>query len=252
MNNIKKGFSTNNILVALLIVFAFVTGYLYNRVSNLESKNTQNTQAQETGEDTKVLGANEPTAQQPPESPKNLKVKKPDPKTDHWEGPTNAKVVLIEYSDFECPFCERYYKTPGEILKNNKEVAHVFRHFPLSFHPKAQKSAEATECAAELGGNEAFWSLSHAIFEAMPDMELSQLPDLAAKAGVDKAAFKKCLDSDKYAKKVTDQLNEGSTAGIAATPSTVIYNMKTGKNEVVEGALPTTEVQKTLDSVLKS
>jgi protein-disulfide isomerase len=79
---------------------------------------------------------------------------------DHLIGNKDANFILVEYSDFECPFCKRFHPTATKLYKENPDVAWVYRHFPLDFHPTAQKSAEASECLAKIGGNEAFWKFN--------------------------------------------------------------------------------------------
>lgn len=233
----------NNVTVALLIVAAFVIGYLWNKVQSLEKGGSGQTQQ----------AANVTPAEQLTTRPTKLKIKKPDPKVDHWTGNKNAQFVLVEYTDLECPFCKANEQTPPKLLKNfGNKLAHVHRNFPLSFHPKAQDSAEAVECAGELGGQEAFWNMRAAIFAAMPDMPLTDLPSIAAKQGVNKAKFKQCLDSNKYEQKVKDQLNEGSTAGVAATPTTVIYDMKSGNTSVIEGAVPYEQQKTQLEDFIRN
>src|SRR3989344_94253 len=89
----------------------------------------------------------------------DLKKVAPVSEVDHIFGASPAnKVFIIEFSDTECPFCKRFHPTMKKIVENyNGQVAWVYRHFPLAFHTKAKREAEATECAAELGSNDAFW-----------------------------------------------------------------------------------------------
>jgi protein-disulfide isomerase len=82
---------------------------------------------------------------------------------DHLIGNKDARFQLVEYSDFECPFCKKFHPTATKLYKENSDIAWVYRHFPLDFHATAQKSAEASECIAKLGGNDAFWKFNETI-----------------------------------------------------------------------------------------
>ncbi len=95
------------------------------------------------------------------------KIVKPDPSKDHWYGSKNARYVIIEYSDFECPFCRRFHSVPKKLLKDfGDKLAWVYRHVPLnSIHPNSQMEAEASECATEIGGNQGFWKYANKLFE---------------------------------------------------------------------------------------
>lgn len=98
---------------------------------------------------------------------KNLTYKPVD-ESDHIRGSSDAKVKLIEYSDFECPFCKRHHPVMQQLVSTYSEsdFAWVYRHLPLtSIHPKAQPFAEASECAAEIGGNDGFWAFADAVFQ---------------------------------------------------------------------------------------
>ncbi len=98
--------------------------------------------------------------------PQAPKVQAPDPEKDHWRGSKDARYVLIEYSDFECPYCQRFHPTAKQFEQENEDVAWVYRHFPIrTIHPDAQKLAELSECVVEQKGPEGFWQFSDMVFE---------------------------------------------------------------------------------------
>lgn len=203
-----------------------------------------------------VLGAKQPAVVAPSAPPDGQAPSGPVPpvtKDDHIIGSSNAKVVLIEYSDLECPFCQRFHPTMQQAVKEyGDKVAWVYRHYPLSFHANAQKEAEASECAAELGGNKAFWNYIDKIFERSTvggtGFALDKLVPLAKELGLNESKFKNCLDSGKHAKTVQDQLNGGSAAGVQGTPGTFVV----GKNgsQLIPGALPYESIKQAIDAAL--
>jgi protein-disulfide isomerase len=109
---------------------------------------------------------------------------------DHIRGNSNAKVMMVEYSDTECPFCKRFHATLNQVLSAHTakgDVAWVYRHNPLAIHPRAQKEAEATECAAEQGGNTAFWKYLDRLIEVTPSnngLNPAELPKIAQYIGI--------------------------------------------------------------------
>lgn len=181
---------------------------------------------------------------------------KPVDKDDHVLGDVSkAKVVMIEYSDMECPFCKRFHPTMQQAVKEyGSQVAWVWRHFPLSFHQNAQKEAEASECAAELGGNTAFWKYLDAVMERTAaggtGFALDALVPLAKEQGLNEAKFKSCLDSGKYAQKVRDQMASGEAAGVTGTPGTILLT-RDGRSQLVPGALPYESLKQSIDSMLQ-
>lgn len=153
---------------------------------------------------------------------------------DHVRGNKNAKVTLIEYSDYECPFCKRHEPSMVQALKDfPNDVRIVYRHYPLtSIHPNAQKSAEAAECAAKLGGNDAFWKLHDKLFEISPALTPDALVAAAKGLGLNEANFKKCLDSGEMAGRVDSDVASGNDSGVEGTPATFI------NGQLVSGAVP--------------
>jgi protein-disulfide isomerase len=146
---------------------------------------------------------------------------------DHWRGPQDAKIVLVEYSDTECPFCQLFHNTLAQAAKEYpNDFAWVYRHYPIAqLHSKATKEAEATECAAELGGNDGFWQYMDRLMEVTPannGLDTLELPKIAAFVGLDEAKFKDCLASGKYADKVNKEIAEAQEIGAQGTPYSVL------------------------------
>ena len=196
-----------------------------------------------------------PTAPSNPTAPTAGKIK-PVSADEHVLGDINtAKVVMITYSDFECPFCKRFHPIFKQVYDAYKgSVALVYRHFPLSFHVNAQKEAEATECAAELGGNDAFWKFTDAIYDRTTSngtgFALTKLVPLAGELGLDKVKFKTCLDSGKYAEKVQQDMAEGVEAGVNGTPGNILMT-KNGTSKLLPGALPFEVFKQEIDPLVQ-
>ena len=136
------------------------------------------------------------------------------------------------------------------------KVNWVYRHFPLSFHnPGAQKEAEASECAAELGGNDAFWKYADLIYQRTRSngkgFPLTGLVPLAKEIGLDGKKFKACLDSGKMAARVSEDSTEGIQIGITGTPGNVLLNNETGAVALKPGALPLEAMKGDIDHLLK-
>lgn len=229
--------NSSSFLVILLIILSFFTGFLFFKVQSLQNNNN----------------LTQGTPQQQAQAPElNLDKIPKVTKDDHILGSLSADLILVEYADFECPFCKSFHPTMKQVLEEyGDKVAWVYRHYPLTdIHTKAQKTAEASECVAEIGGNDAFWKFTDLLFERMPDVEISQLSSIAGESGVDANVVKNCIDSNKYADKVSQQLKAGSAGGINGTPGTVIIT-KDDKRELIGGALPFEQVKTQTDSLLK-
>jgi protein-disulfide isomerase len=176
---------------------------------------------------------------------------------DHVRGNPDAPVSLIEYSDFECPFCKGFHETAKQVVEAyGGKVNWVYRHFPLDFHnPAAQREAEAAECVAELKGNDAFWRYADLLFArtrsnggGVPEADL---PTLASSVGVDRARFGECLRGNRKAARVKEDLDEGMAIGITGTPGNILRNNRTGKVIARSGALPLALLRPEIDELLK-
>jgi len=176
---------------------------------------------------------------------------------DHVYGDPDAPVSLIEYSDFECPFCKRFHLTAKRVVEAyDGQVNWVYRHFPLAFHnPGAQKQAEASECAAELGGNDAFWTYADKIFERTRSggrgFPLDGLVLLAEEIGLDGAEFRECLDEERRAGRVKEDYDEGVSIGISGTPGNILLHNASGEVIPVPGAAPFDTLKQLIDQLLE-
>jgi len=168
--------------------------------------------------------------------------------SDHVLGNPGAPIVFIEYSDLECPACQYFHAEMHKLIDEygpSGDVAWVYRHAPLEqLHSKAPKEAQAAECVAELGGNDAFWKFIDRVFEVSPTnngLDLTLLPEIATFAGVDANAFNTCLESDRHQDTVRQGLQEAintAEGGRLGTPHNfVVIN---GGEEIVPlpGGIP--------------
>jgi protein-disulfide isomerase len=171
---------------------------------------------------------------------------------DDWrvQGAVDAPVTIIEYSDFQCPYCARYFtETYPQIREqyiDTGQVRYLFRHFPLQFHSEAVPAAQAAECAGEQGK---FWEMHDALFERQDEWAGSADPqavfvDLAGGLDLDGAEFEACLTSEKYAAKVQADLQEGATEGITGTPGFFVNGV------LLSGAQPLEAFQEQIDYFL--
>lgn len=185
------------------------------------------------------------------------KLRAPSVSYDHILGDPKAPISLIEYSDFECPFCKRFHLTAHAVVKSyGGKVNWVYRYFPLGFHnPAAEREAEAAECVAALGGNSAFWKFADGIYantasngEGVPT---GRLESLAKDLGIDTKRFDQCLEKHRYAARVKNDLREGKAIGIQGTPGNTLRNNGTGEIRLRPGARPLQALKADIDDLLK-
>jgi protein-disulfide isomerase len=180
-----------------------------------------------------------------------------DPKADHIKGNPNAKVFIVEYSDSECPFCKVLHKTMNQLMSevgNNGDVAWVYRQFPLDgLHRKARKEAVAMECAADQGGNVAFWKYTDRLFEVTTSndgLDEKELPKIAQFTGLNVAQFNTCLTSGKFDKKVEDEVQNAAATGGNGTPWSIVVGPN-GKKLPMNGAVPLDTIKGMIKEVQK-
>ena len=157
-------------------------------------------------------------------------------------GPSTAPVTMVEFSDFQCPFCGKAHDTVEQVMQTYAgKVKLVFRHYPLEFHKNAEKAAEASMCANEQGK---FWEYHDVLFKNQQTLEVPQLKDHAKDVGLDTASFSACLDSGKYKKAVDDDMAAGQKVGVTGTPAFFINGV------MINGAQPFDEFKKVIDQEL--
>lgn len=245
-----KDTKINTYLVTALVIFAFFLGMLTNKVLSLEKA------LKTTTTNNNVLGNTDST---PPNSALQNPTQPPakvDVAIGHLPalGPDNAKVTIVEFSDFQCPFCEKfvndaYPQIYDAYIKTNK-VKFAYRHYPLtSIHPNAQKAHEASECANE---QNKFWEYHNLLFKnqttwsPQPSADAANsFTDYASQLNLNTDQFRSCLDTDKYKENVQKDTTDGDTAGVDGTPTLFINGIR------LVGAQPFAKIQALIEQELK-
>ncbi|MBF0428038.1 MAG: DsbA family protein [Magnetococcales bacterium] len=159
------------------------------------------------------------------------------------KGDAKAAITIIEFSDFECPYCRRAQAALKKVQEvYGDKVRMVFRHYPLPFHTKAPKASEAAQCAADQGK---FWPMHDLLFNEKSSLELADLKKAATTVGLDQAVFDKCLDSGKHAARITEDLTQGKKLGVTGTPTFFVNGVR------IVGAQPFEKFKSVIDDELK-
>lgn len=158
-------------------------------------------------------------------------------------GPGSAPVTLVEFSDFQCPYCARFFSTLRQVLdKYGPQVRLIYRNFPLlQIHPYAEKAAEAGLCAADQGH---FWDMHDLMFQTQGQLKEEDLKGKAAQLKLNMESFNSCLDSGQHAEQVKQDLYAGSKLGVTGTPALFI------NGRFVSGAVPFADIAKVIDEEL--
>lgn len=167
----------------------------------------------------------------------------PITEADHVRGDLKkAKVVMVEYSDFECPFCGRHNPSMLSAMEDfGDDIAWVYRHFPLSFHPEANPAALASECAAEQGK---FWEFADIMYENQETLSTEFYQSTAKSLKLNMNKFNDCFETAKYQDRINADMATGSEAGVSGTPATFI------NGQLVSGAVPYTTLKDAISSFL--
>lgn len=226
--------------ISILIAAVLISGTLIY---------TQNDSQKSIGQNNGQLAAAGQQGGNQPSGPVNVSAD-----DDAYLGDKNAPVTMIEFSDFQCPFCRKFMTdTLPQIKKeyiDTGKVKLVYRDFPLSFHPGAAPAAEGAECAKDQGK---FWEMHDAIFNEQEkqgsgtiQFGIADVKKWAAKVELDTAKFNQCLDSGKYKAEVGKDIADGTAAGVSGTPATFI------NGRLLVGAQPFAAFKAIIDQELKN
>lgn len=237
MDNIPQKNSSPAIPIAIICGFAMIALAIFFTNKN-DSAPTSLTAQQATNQETQQDGRLRPVDE-----------------TDYIYGNPNAPIMIVEYSDYECPFCKQFHATMHQIMDEfgvGGKVAWVYRQLPLpQLHPNATKISEAALCVGDIGGNSAFWSFSNLIFDERDLDEptnVTKLIDYAEEVGVDKNDYISCINSGRMQEAVLQSAEEGFRLGGQSTPYTVIT---VGDQEaVINGAQPYDVVESIVSNLI--
>lgn len=161
---------------------------------------------------------------------------------DPSKGGKDAKVTVIEFTDYQCPFCSKVRPTVKQLLADyGDKVRYVLRDFPLEFHPAAKKAAEAAQCA---GDQSKYWEYSELLWNNQKSLDIPDLKRYAGEVQLDQKKFDACLDDGKYTAEVDKDQADGSKAGVNGTPTFFI------NGRVLSGALPLDQFKQVIDAEL--
>lgn len=186
---------------------------------------------------------NQPTAAEEAAAPDtDIKITKDD----YIYGSEDAPITIVEFSDFQCPYCSSFHPTLKQIVDEYPDqVRWVYKHFPLSsIHPMAQSAAEASECAGEEGGNDAFWNFADALYDNQQNLSRDTYVSIATDLGLDVKDFTECIDDRDFQEKVQSDYQRGVAAGVRGTPGSFI------NGQSVSGAVPYENLKQIIDSML--
>ena len=208
----------------------------------------------------RITKVNPTPAQQQQLKSQNLSdVIRPIDANDHVLGSPKARILVVEYSDTECPYCKMFQSTMLSIMQNygqDGNVAWVYRHYPITeLHSKSFNEAVALECAGNIGGNSKFWEYTDKIYEVTPSndgLDPKELTNIATAVGLSSEKFNTCLTSGEFNPRVNLDIQNAEELGIAGTPYSVIIDTKTNQYYPIDGAYPYTSLKSAIDLILQT
>lgn len=229
------------IMIALSVINLGFTTVLFAKSMSVQgiAKQTQ----QETQQATEQTAQQKANAQTGQTGQAKLTISIDD---DPIKGDKNAPVTIVEFGDFQCPFCGRFYQQTLPLIEENYiktgKARLVYRDFPLSFHPMAHKAAEAAGCAYKQGK---FWEYHDKLFENQRDLSIENFKTWAKELGLNTEEFNNCLDQGLMASEVDNDFNQGVSYGVSGTPTFFINGVK------VVGAQPFSVFKQVIDQALQ-
>lgn len=219
------------LITSILMVAAYMLGSFWAKTQILNGGVGSNN----------VLAANNPTGNAAPQpvpedtGPQNVSID-----DDPVLGNEDAQVTMIDFTDYECPFCKQYFdQTFSQIKKDyidTGKIKYVVRDLPLSFHQNAHKEAQAAECAREQGGDETYFRYHDEMFKRTTSngtgLALDKLSVIAIDLGLDGSALQECLDAEKYKAEVDKDFADAATVGATGTP-TFFIGKSTGDGVII-------------------
>jgi len=175
--------------------------------------------------------------------------------SDYIKGNPNAPILIVEYSDYDCPFCKMFHETMNRIMNEygvTGKVGWVYRQFPLTeLHPNSARISKNALCIGELGGNEAFWRFTDLIFQERIDTEptnITRLPDYAERLGIKQEDLLRCLEAENTEKRLIRDVEDAVNVGFRSTP----YSFVIVGNQIapIEGAQSYTMIKGIIDGLL--
>lgn len=220
---------TSGIAIVSFVGFLIMASAYVQRGKDFDKKNEEEAET-----DNNVIANKAPVVQD------NIKIEISN--EDRILGDKNAPITIVEYSDLQCPYCAKFHQTMNRIVRDFPEqVRWVYRHFPLSSHPYAKKSALASECAGDQGK---FWEYANTLFENQARINNDFIREAAQNLKLDMDKFDECLEEEKYLDKVNNDFAEGKKAGVSGTPTSFINGKR-----INGGAIPYDQLKNLVEGV---
>ncbi len=238
--------SNKGLIAAIIFASVAVSGSLVYLGMNMGGTASNALADSYTQEDVQKLVAEALAAEAQPTAPAPAPTEYKVPEItdeDHVRGNKDARYTIVEYSDFDCPYCQRFHDTAKQLVEENENVNWIYRDFPLRSHdPSATNKAVASECVAEVAGNDAFWMYADALMAGTVQNTSESFADAAEKVGADRAAFLECYDNQETLAEVRAEMNAGANAGVSGTPGNFLLDNETGDVQYIPGAVPASRI----------